>query len=94
MTLATTRVLGCLSDAAGAELYGFEIGREAHLPSGTVYPILHRLERAGWITSYWGPPGHDGTRRRRYYRLTGLGEAKVRELPRVEPEGSKVRWSY
>jgi DNA-binding PadR family transcriptional regulator len=41
------------------------------LPSGTVYPALHRLEVAGLIASDWSVV--DG-RRRRTYRLTARGQ--------------------
>jgi PadR family transcriptional regulator len=40
------------------------------LPEGTVYPALHRLERAGLLTSAWS---EDAPRRRRVYRLTARG---------------------
>jgi PadR family transcriptional regulator PadR len=40
------------------------------LPEGTVYPVLHRLERAGLLTSSWQEVGG---RRRRTYRLTDPG---------------------
>ncbi|MEX1254514.1 MAG: helix-turn-helix transcriptional regulator [Dehalococcoidia bacterium] len=41
------------------------------LPEGTVYPALHRMERAGLLTSHWS----DGEgRRRRVYQVSGLGE--------------------
>jgi PadR family transcriptional regulator PadR len=46
------------------------------LPTGTVYPALHRLERAGLITSEWQTVGG---RRRRAYRLTPTGEAALGE---------------
>jgi PadR family transcriptional regulator, regulatory protein PadR len=50
------------------------------LPEGTVYPALHRLERAGSVTSRWSD---DQPRRRRVYELTGAGHralaAKRRE---------------
>lgn len=42
------------------------------LPEGTIYPALHRLERAGLLASRWAE--HDG-RRRRVYRLTAKGKA-------------------
>lgn len=45
------------------------------LPEGTVYPALHRLERAGLLTSNWAAA--DG-RRRRVYRLSDAGEAALR----------------
>ena len=46
------------------------------LPEGTVYPALHRLEEAGWVTSSW-----DTTtgRRRRVYALTEAGREACAE---------------
>jgi DNA-binding PadR family transcriptional regulator len=44
------------------------------LPEGTVYPALHRLERAGLLTSSWQDA--EG-RRRRVYALTADGEAAL-----------------
>lgn len=41
------------------------------LPEGTIYPALHRLERAGLLSSYWSA---DTGRRRRVYQLTPKGE--------------------
>jgi PadR family transcriptional regulator PadR len=41
------------------------------LPEGTLYPALHRLERAGLITSEWST---QAGRRRRTYQLTRAGE--------------------
>jgi PadR family transcriptional regulator PadR len=40
------------------------------LPTGTVYPALHRLERAGLVRSRWST---EGGRRRRSYELTAAG---------------------
>ena len=46
------------------------------LPTGTVYPALHRLERAGLVRSAWSDgPG----RRRRSYRLTVAGRRALAE---------------
>ena len=44
------------------------------LPEGTIYPALHRLERAGLLASKWSV--HEG-RRRRVYRLTRSGKAAL-----------------
>jgi PadR family transcriptional regulator PadR len=44
------------------------------LPTGTVYPALHRLEAAGLITGSWSIV--DG-RRRRTYRLTTAGQRRL-----------------
>ena len=46
------------------------------LPTGTVYPALHRLERAGLIASDWETVGG---RRRRAYHLTPAGTAALGE---------------
>jgi DNA-binding PadR family transcriptional regulator len=46
------------------------------LPTGTVYPALHRLERAGLIASDWQTVGG---RRRRAYHLTSAGHAALGE---------------
>jgi PadR family transcriptional regulator PadR len=44
------------------------------LPEGTVYPALHRLERAGFLTSAWAKAGG---RPRRVYRLTRTGRREL-----------------
>jgi len=49
-------------------------GGRFDLPTGTVYPALHRLERAGLIVGSWSTV--EG-RRRRTYRLTGQGHSKL-----------------
>jgi PadR family transcriptional regulator len=41
------------------------------LPTGTVYPALRRLERAGWLASEWDVVSG---RKRRTYRLTRTGQ--------------------
>jgi DNA-binding PadR family transcriptional regulator len=45
-------------------------GGQVDLPTGTVYPALHRLERAGLVEASWSAAGG---RRRRVYRLTPAG---------------------
>ncbi|HWW53130.1 MAG TPA: helix-turn-helix transcriptional regulator [Acidimicrobiales bacterium] len=44
------------------------------LPEGTVYPALHRLERAGQLRSAWADLGG---RRRRVYQISGAGAAAL-----------------
>jgi PadR family transcriptional regulator, regulatory protein PadR len=51
-------------------------GGALDLPTGTLYPALHRLERAGLLASGWETVGG---RRRRVYRLTTSGHAALRE---------------
>ncbi len=68
------RVLDVLLADPGDEHYGFGVAQTTGLRSGTLYPILARLEKLGWVTSTWESPG-DEVRgpRRRLYRLTNEG---------------------
>jgi PadR family transcriptional regulator PadR len=45
-------------------------GGQVDLPTGTVYPALHRLERAGLVAGSWS---QGGGRKRRVYELTPAG---------------------
>ncbi len=86
MTLPTQLVLRALLVEPAKEMYGFEIGQVAELASGTVHPILARLEACGWLESHWEDvdPHREGRPRRRYYRLTPEGSVfAVRALAKV-----------
>jgi len=71
MTLPTQLVLRELLSDPSREMYGLEICVAAGLPSGTIHPILARLERVGWLRSRWEDvdPSEQGRPRRRYYSL-------------------------
>src|SRR3954469_7995958 len=75
MTIPTQLVLEALVLDPDRELYGVEIGELANLRSGTVHPILARLEGVGWLTSRWEDidPQVEGRPPRRYYRLPAGG---------------------
>ena len=81
MTIPTQLVLRALLADPSRELYGVEIGDAAGLPSGTVHPILARLEAAGWIESRWEDvdPSVAGRPARRYYRVTTDGAVQARD---------------
>jgi PadR family transcriptional regulator PadR len=80
MTIPTQLVLEALLQDPERELYGVEIGEYANLMSGTVHPILARLEGLGWLTSRWEDidPQVEGRPARRYYRLTADGVSAAR----------------
>ena len=83
MTIPTQLVLHLLLDDPTRELYGVEIGDGTGLASGTVHPILARLEGRGWLDSRWEEidPTVAGRPARRYYRLTADGvQAAQQEL--------------
>jgi PadR family transcriptional regulator PadR len=80
MTIPTQRVLQALLADLSAELYGFQIAGIAGLATGTVHPILARLERTHWVESRWEDidPSIEGRPARRYYRLTAEGVEQAR----------------
>ena len=80
MTLSTQLVLRALLAEPTREMYGLEICQAAELPSGTIHPILARLEGYGWLESRWEDiePTEEGRPRRRYYRLSPTGAERAR----------------
>ena len=76
---ATPLILSILSEG---ESYGYAIikrvaelsGGELQWTDGMLYPVLHRLERNGFVKTVWGKS--ESGRQRKYYRLTdsGVGE--------------------
>jgi DNA-binding PadR family transcriptional regulator len=80
MTLSTQLVLRALLECPTRQRYGLELGQTAGLASGTIHPILARLERMGWLESAWEDidPHEQGRPRRRYYTLTPDGAERAR----------------
>ncbi|HSG49410.1 MAG TPA: helix-turn-helix transcriptional regulator [Longimicrobiales bacterium] len=75
LTQATALVLRAMT---AGHRYGFEIMEASGLPSGTVYPVLRRLEEWGHVTSHWEEEAEartQGRPRRRLYALTRAGMA-------------------
>ena len=67
-----------LSAMAAGHSYGFDIMDATGLPSGTVYPLLRRLERSGCVAGRWEDEQRaqrEGRPARRHYRLTAAGRA-------------------
>jgi DNA-binding PadR family transcriptional regulator len=84
MTAPLERVLRAFLDDPTARRYGYDLMKAAGLKSGTLYPMLGRLEDDELVTSAWETPQHDGQRPRKYYQLTGEGIQVARlELARV-----------
>lgn len=91
ITVPVARVLAVFLSDPTQHRYGLELMAEADLASGTLYPILNRLQRAGWVDAEWEDidPVSAGRPARRYYRLTAEGvpraQAALAALPRVTP---------
>ena len=83
LTRKNRRVLLVLLSGA-TNLSGYPICRAAGTGSGTVYPLLARLEREGWVTSEWGPVFTDDGLRRRFYQLTADGRSEAYRMLGLE----------
>jgi len=71
MTIPTRLVVATLMEDPTREMYGLEICAASGLATGTIHPILARLEKAGWLVSRWETidTSLEGRPRRRYYKL-------------------------
>lgn len=80
MTIPVQLVLRAMLAEPAQEMYGLQICQAAGLPSGTIHPILARLEALDWLRSHWEDtnPQEEGRPRRRYYRLTEDGAERAR----------------
>lgn len=88
MTQITALVLRVV---AAGHRYGFDVMEACGLPSGTVYPALRRLEKAGLLKSRWESEEEAhalGRPRRRTYTLTTEGQTA---LPEADGKLDEVR---
>ncbi len=96
---ATPLVLAILNEG---ESYGYAINRrvgelsggDLQWTDGMLYPLLHRLERNGYIEAHWGKS--ETGRKRKYYRLTGMGReelARQRHQWQVVDSTLRTIWS-
>lgn len=74
--MATLEVLRAFLDQPTGQHYGLQLMRTTGVKAGALYPILSRLEADGLVAGEWEgiDEAAEGRRRRRYYRLTALGE--------------------
>jgi DNA-binding PadR family transcriptional regulator len=84
-------VLRVLLETPAVPRYGLDIARAAGLKTGTLHPILARLQQAGWVDSFWEAPAQhedSGRPRRRYYRFTAGGAETARRAIAAIPQTS------
>ena len=81
--VAASAVPMILSILEGGESYGYAIikrvadlsGGHLQWTDGMLYPVLHRLERQGYVAAKWD--ASETGRRRKYYRITEEGQAEL-----------------
>ncbi|MGF4042362.1 PadR family transcriptional regulator [Paenarthrobacter nitroguajacolicus] len=78
ITPATALVLEALLSAES--VWGLQIVKDTGKKPGTVYPILERLEAAGWVQGEWETSLERKGPRRRYYRLLADARPPAQEF--------------
>ncbi|MEV6002170.1 PadR family transcriptional regulator [Streptomyces griseomycini] len=87
ITSATLDVMEALLSTA-EDVHGYAIARAAGKPTGSVYPILARLQSADMLESHWETEEPTpGVPRKKFYRLTPNGREAVRSIV-LERRGS------
>jgi PadR family transcriptional regulator, regulatory protein PadR len=74
-----------LKALTAGELHGLGVSRRIEqitggtfaVQPGSLFPALHRLEEAGWLSSFW--EASENNRRAKYYRLTRAGHRQLGE---------------
>ncbi|MFP2896038.1 PadR family transcriptional regulator [Corallococcus sp. 4LFB] len=74
-------VLAALLEAGAGWSHGYELCRLADVKSGTLYPLLIRLEAQGYLEAEWQQPAEGGRPPRHAYRLTKTGVQLARDNP-------------
>ena len=81
VTVAVARVLREFVTDASEPRYGYELMQSTGFPSGKLYPILARLQHAGWIS------------REREHIDTAQAGRPARYFYRLTPRGAEAAWS-
>jgi DNA-binding PadR family transcriptional regulator len=81
VTIAVARVLRAFLDDVAVPRYGYELMRETGFPSGKLYPILARLQKAGWLVREQEEidPAAAGRPARTLYQLSRTGVVAARQ---------------
>lgn len=96
LSLQALRVLNLLTQNPGATLCGANLIKELKISSGSIYPILLRLEKNGLVRSSWETESASslGRPRRRLYEVTGKGvKAAEKALAEFEKPSFKPSWT-
>ncbi len=92
----TLKVLKLMLEKPREGRSGAEISRALGIGSGTLYPLLARLENADWMRSEWErvDPSEVGRPRKRFYKLTGQGQTRARKaLAELQTSSGALVWN-
>ncbi len=84
-------LLSALADSGDAWRHGYDLAQATGLRSGTLYPLLIRLETQGYLEAEWQAPSVRGRPPRHAYRLTATGRALARSPGSAAQGNGKAR---
>jgi DNA-binding PadR family transcriptional regulator len=90
---AARNLLTILAEVGESWSHGYELCRLAGIKSGTLYPLLIRLESQGYLEAEWQSPTESGRPPRHAYRLTVAGRRLAREVATPTLEAQSVTLS-
>jgi PadR family transcriptional regulator, regulatory protein PadR len=82
LTVPFLKTITVFINSPSRQYSGADICRETKLFSGTVYPLLYKLEEKGWIKGAWEEidPHKEGRPKKRLYQITSSGVVHGRKL--------------
>lgn len=77
VTINVLKVLQVFREEPKKKRRGLEIMKATQMGTGSFYPVLARLEEAGWIESGWDAPRKGDRKVRRWYKITDEGQIEA-----------------
>jgi DNA-binding PadR family transcriptional regulator len=80
VTKPTIKIATYLAELKTGSTWGLQICSETKLGSGSVYSVLDRFEKYGWVESFWEDDNGRRGARRRLYKVTQSGKKSLKQL--------------
>jgi DNA-binding PadR family transcriptional regulator len=80
VTKPTIKIATFLAELKTGSTWGLQICSETKLGSGSVYSVLDRFEKYGWVESFWEDDNGRRGARRRLYKVTQYGKKSLKRL--------------
>jgi len=80
VTKPTIKIASYLAELKTESTWGLQICSETKLGSGSVYSVLDRFEKYGWVESFWEDDNGRRGARRRLYKVTRAGKKSLKQL--------------
>jgi DNA-binding PadR family transcriptional regulator len=88
LSAAGRRLLAAFLASPGQWRHGYDLCRDAEVKSGTLYPLLIRLEAQGHLQAEWRDAEEPGRPPRHVYRLTASGMRLAADNPIPDAQAS------